>query len=362
MTKANPILLRPVSVSDASEVWKILSDATDTDGMSSLPGSLAATEQLCGHSAELLAELAAGSYRPTTGAVDRLLLVAEHPNNGIVGLTGCSFKHGVPNLGVRVETSLDGLGLSMHSASQPWTRTELDSSYLKPEARGQGHGAVLSRGRLMLLHLLSSQIPTSVVSHLRGTFDDDGNAPFWRHFGHRFVPAWATSAVAEEALGRDPSELQQLAGKSSPVSADVLDCLGKVNHASLPAFRALISEGLEPTELFDPVDGGPTVRAELDQTVTRRLRIHGRAKILSEVDGPDSLIGTVSIGSFRLTRGRAAGGDDGTVVITEGTAYRLGVDSSRLVAAAPLARAMDIEPAGANGEEPPGGQPNGGAE
>ena len=342
MTTARPIVLRPVTAEDATDVWKVLADATDTDGMGSLPTNLAATEQLCQDSSHVLAQLAAGSYRAERGSVDRLILVAEHPTDGIVGLTGCSFKNDVPNLGVRVQTSLDGLGLAMHSASQPWTRTELDSSYLRPDARGAGHGAVLSRGRLMLLHLLASQIPSSVVSHLRGTFDEHGHAPFWALFGRAFAPEWETSPVAEQALGLDPSQLRQLADKSLPLSPDVLHCLGRVNSASLPAFRALVSEGLEPTELFDPVDGGPTVRAELSETVTHRLRIHGRAQILAEMDGPDSLISTVSIGSFRLTRGAAATGVDGRVAIAEGTAYRLGVDASRLIAAAPLRRVTDL--------------------
>ncbi len=342
MIKASPIVLRPVVVEDAADIWKVLDDATDTDGMGSLPSSMDATKQLCDSSAAVLAELAAGSYRPDPGTADRLVLVADHPGDGIVGLTGCSFKHDIPNLGVRVQTSLDGLGLAMHSASQPWTRSELDSSYLRPDARGAGHGAVLSRGRLMLLHLVASQIPASVVSHLRGTFDDAGSAPFWMHFGHRFVPDWGTSAMAEQALGRDPRQLRRLADQSLRLLPEVLDCLGKVNGASLPAFRALVSEGLEPTELFDPVDGGPTVRAQLDETVTHKLRVHGRAQIVADLDGPESLIGTVSVGSFRLTRGSAAAGDDGSVVISEATAYRLGVDESRLIAAAPLRRAADL--------------------
>lgn len=338
------ITLRPVALTDADELWKMLEAAPDTVGMGSLPSTFDRTEDLCRRSAEVLANLAAGSYQPTPGSVHRLVLVAEEPGGRVVGLTGCSFKHDVPNLGVRVETSLDGLGLAMHSASQPWTRTELDSSYLRPESRGAGHGAVLSRGRMMLLHLLAPQIPHSVVSHLRGMFDANGDAPFWGHFGHHFAGDWATSGQAEAALRSQPEQLSILADKSLPLEADVLEFLGRVNKASLPAFRALINEGLEPTELFDPVDGGPTVRAQLPDTVSHRLRIHGRADIQSTVNGPDSLVSTMTIGSFRVSRGRATSGEDGSVTIDEGTAFRLGVDSSRLIAAAPLYRAGDLPP------------------
>jgi len=335
MTTPATITVRPVTVDDAAELWKILSHASDTVGMGSLPSSLEAADSLCDESATLLAALAAGSYVPESGRID-------HPSDGVVGLTGCSFKHDIPNLGVRVETGRDGLGLAIHSASQPWTRTELDSSYLHPDSRGAGYGAVLSRGRLMLLNLLRPQIPHSIVSHLRGMFDEDGHAPFWGHFGRHFAPQWDTSIAAERALRADPSELEALADKSLPLHPELLGCLGKVNAASLPAFRTLVDEGLSPTELFDPVDGGPTVRATLTETVTHRVRIHGRTQVMSEVEGPNSLISTVAIGSFRLTRGPARGGEDGSIVINEGTAFRLGVDTGRLIAAAPLVKAGDL--------------------
>ncbi|GEM_PF-4116302 len=328
-------VLRPVRSDEAGSIWDVLSDATDTVGMGSLPRSAAAAEHLCDASARLTTALATGTYVAHPGSTDRILLVLED-NDRVVGITGCSFKTEIPNLGVRIETGEDGAGLVMRAVAQPWTRTELDSSYLAAPARGQGLGTLLSRGRFLLLHLLSSQIPTTIVSHIRGMFDTTGAAPFWHLFGARIVPGWSTSVEAEAALAADPGELERLAGSSIRLTAPVLECLGRVNDDSLPAFRALASEGLRPTELFDPVDGGPTVTADLDATHSGRQRRHGRV-----AHGPtetDALVSTVTRDGFRATRCPIGDADSETVALDNAAMAALGVDDG-LVVASPLAEA-----------------------
>jgi len=328
------LCLRPATAEDADGLWALLADADDTSGMGSLPTSASATTALCEQSSATIAALATGSYQAANRTQHRVLFVAVDDTKRIVGLTGCTFKTEIPNLGVRVETSRDGLGLAVSSASQPWTRTELDSSYLRQSARGLGHGTALSRGRMMLLHLVAPQVPNTIVSHLRGTFADDGNAPFWAHFGWHFAPDWATSTIAEATLREDPTQLKRLAGQAVPLTAEILDSLGRVNDASLPAFQTLINEGLTPTELFDPVDGGPTVRTELANTRSYQLRSHGRAQIGEGTT--DALICTVAIDAFKVTRGNADLTTDGHITLTELTASRLEVSVGDLIAAFPI--------------------------
>ncbi|MEM9561507.1 MAG: arginine N-succinyltransferase [Actinomycetota bacterium] len=346
--------LRPVRSADAEAVWGLLAPSTDElIGMSSLPHSLEAAVETCRASGATLADLATGSFAVAEGQARRLLFVIELTGGGdgsaarAVGLTGVTIKHRFPNLAVEVATSEDGLGLVMASSSAPWTRTELDSSFLAPEARGRGLGTLMSRGRFPFLHLVGSQIPLTVVAHLRGRFDDDGSAPFWRCFGAN-IASWPTSTDAERALTRQPDLLDDLAGHRRPLTGEVLDSLGPVNAASLPAFHLLQSEGLVPNGMYDPIDGGPTLVADLDDTVSGRRRVHGRARI-RPVDPPgaagttgarrtDALVSVAGIDRFRVTRVPVELGDR-TVGITRDAADALRVDDDALLTAVPLAGA-----------------------
>jgi arginine N-succinyltransferase len=346
-------MLRAVRDGDASAVWRLLSTAgSDLVGMTSLPGSAAEAELACKRSRETLADLATGSFDLADGEVRRLLL-AVHEADRVVGLTGIAFKRAAPNLVVRVATSRDGQGLMMASRSEPWTRTELDSSYLGPTARGRGLGTLASRGRFLLLHLVASQIPSTVASHLRGRFDEAGHAPFWRCFGAAFAP-WETSTAAEAALAHDPSRLDQLAGHRLPLTAEVLESMGPVNASSLPAFHLLMAEGLRPNGMYDPIDGGPTLVGELSRTCSGRLRVQARAAIQETVDAGgdraadvgdpvDALVSVVGIDRFRAVRTRVVVGDgttvaEGSVAIDRATAASLDVDHDRLLTVLPLDR------------------------
>lgn len=331
---AHHCVLRPLTTTDGDELWKLVTTAGDVTGMTALPDDRRGADRLCEDTADVVVALAAGAYKAEPGTAQRLVLGLT-VDEALVGFTGCTFKTQIPNLGVRIETSPDGRGLVMHSAAQPWTRTELDSSYLAPDARGKGLGSLLSRGRFLLLHLISARIPSTIVSHLRGLFDERGHAPFWRHFGARLAPEWGTSVEAEAALRANPAELAKLASRSLPVTPEVLDCLGWVNEASIPAFLALRREGLVPTELFDPVDGGPTVEAELDDTVSARRRRHGRASIGGA--SADALVATGGIESFRVARGLAGFGEPGRIALDRSTADVLGIGDGALVSVLPLA-------------------------
>jgi len=357
---ARPSILRPVRSSDAEALWNLLAPAADElIGLSSLPNGLVDTVAACQASGATLADLAAGSFRVGEGGARRLLFLIEGPESGqaagddgcptsVLGVTGVTFKQGYPNLAVEVATSADGMGLVMASSSLPWTRTELDSTFLGRQARGRGLGTVVSRGRFPFLHLVGSQIPTMVASHLRGRFDDDGSAPFWRCFGANLAP-WPTSTEAEAALARDPALLDTLAGHRRPLTAEVLESLGPVNAASLPAFHLLGLEGLTPNGMYDPIDGGPTLVTNLADTVSGRHRVHGRAAIAPtgehrrSADGAvpvDALVSVAGIDRFRVARATILA-EDRTLTIDQATATALGVEADTLLTAVPLDAQLD---------------------
>jgi arginine N-succinyltransferase len=192
----------------------------------------------------------------------------------------------------------------------------------------------------MFLHLVASQIPATIASHLRGRFDDDGSAPFWRCFGGHFAPDWATSTEAERALSEDPARLERFSGRRLAQTAEVLESLGPVNAASLPAFHLLQAEGLRPNGMYDPIDGGPTLVAEIAETVTGRLRVHGRARIAGtgadhRSGSGDGLVSVAGVDRFRVARCGIRVGD-GTIEIDGETAAALGIEADALLAAAPL--------------------------
>ncbi len=345
-TQLAPVL-RLVRPQDADRVWSLLEPAgSDLLGMTSLPRSHDAAEAACVQSTSVLSDLAADTFTLDDGDQASLLFILVNATDGRpLGLSGVTFKQAVPNLAVRVVTSRDGLGLDMASFSSPWTRTELNSSFMAPAARGRGFGTLLSRGRCMFLHQVHRQIPSTVASHVRGRFDDDGSAPFWQCFGHHFAPAWLTSVEAERAVADDPTKLGDLVGHRRPVTADVLASLGPVNQASLPAFRVLMREGFRPNGMYDPVDGGPTLVAETADTATGRARRRGRLRLATgePVDSHPALVAVTAVEDFRVIRASVEVSSAETFGLTADDAEALGVAAGALLAVAEIGETTESE-------------------
>ena len=330
-------MLRPLRAADGEMLWSLLEPAAaELVGMTSLPSNAEQAATMCAASAATLADLAAGAYQAVTRSSDSVMF-ALVDGEQMIGTTAVTFKHDVPNLVVEVVTSTDGRGLDMKSTSSPWTRTELNSSYLAPSARRRGYGPLLSRGRLMFIHQVQRQVPATIASHLRGSFAPDGTAPFWACFGDHFTSGWANSVAAEHALADDPGRLDDLAGHRRAVTADVLDSLGPVNQASLPAFRLLMREGLRPNGMYDPIDGGPTLVAERDHTVSSQRRVHGRALIADTLAAPvDALVAVTNVDRFRVMRVPTSLDTSDRITVDRRTADALSINDGALLAVAPL--------------------------
>ena len=336
----DPVVFRPVRKDDADAIWRLLdAGRKDTVGMTSLPATYEATVTRCAESAAVVTQLATGEFELPKGTSATILMAAFDPELGqALGTAGMTFKNEVQNLAVQVTTSVDGLGLTMRSSSEAWTRTELNAIYLGPHGRGRRLGTVLSRGRLLFLHLIRSQVPTTVAAHLRGRFDDDGQAPFWDSFCGHFC-TWANSTEAEDALERSPELISELSGRVLPLRPEDLQTLGLVNSESLTAFRMLTHEGLLSNGLYDPVDGGPTVSGELGDTRTSQNRIHGRVA----ADGPqdpgaavDALVSVPAVSSFAVVRTEIEIDDRGGIHLSPETLSALRVLPDALVTVLPL--------------------------
>jgi arginine N-succinyltransferase len=332
----DPVLLRPVRSSDIESLWELLdAGGKDTVGMTTLPSSLDRTEDLVEHSSHTLTALATGEFELASGRRANLVMVAIDPIAGdVLGVSGMTFKQDVPNLAVQVTTSLDGLGLTMRSSSDPWTRTELNSIYVGPAGRGRRLGTLLSRGRFLFLHLVRSQTPVTVAAHLRGRFDPDGSAPFWQCFGARFAP-WENSVEAEAALAADPEQIEKLTDLVLPLTPLDLDSLGRVNSASLPAFRMLMSEGLRSNGMYDPIDGGPTVAANISETWSGRHRVHGHS-VPDHGGRTDALVAVPSVARFGALRVGVEIDEDSGIHLDPHAAELLGLEAGALLTALPV--------------------------
>ncbi|MDA3039814.1 MAG: arginine N-succinyltransferase [Actinomycetota bacterium] len=284
----------------------------------------------------MLVDLAAGRMQTQRGVSRSLFFVLAEADGRLIGVSGVVFKDRVLNLAVHIRTSEDGNGLVARSSSTPWTRTELNSTFLAPAGRGAGHGTLLSRRRLLFLLIVGSQVPPLLVSHLRGVFDSDGTAPFWRSFGARFLPEWPTSPDAERALQTDPARIALLSRRVITLTPELLGSLGPVNAASQPAFCLLRAEDLRPNGMYDPVDGGPTIMRSLSQTTSARRRIVASA-VIDDAAGPtDALVSTVSVSDFAATRGQVDLRADGSIAISSSTARRLSIATGALISVVPL--------------------------
>lgn len=336
-------VLRPLRRDDAEAFWRLVSEhVDDLTGMTSLPHSLESAIEQAIVSNEVVVDLAAGRLHLDRGVGRSLFFVLVEPDGRLIGASGVLFKDRVLNLAVQVRTSDDGTGLVARSSSATWTRTELNSTFLATAGRGRGQGTLLSRGRMLFLLIVGSQIPSLLVSHLRGVFDSDGTAPFWRTFGARFLPEWPTSPDAERALQHDPARIASLSSRVIALTPEVLRSLGPVNAASHPAFHSLRAEGLRPNGMYDPVDGGPTITRQLGQTSSARTRIVGTATLIDDAgsgagsEAVDALVSSVNIGEFAATRARVVLRGDGEVGLTSAIGARLGVEPGALVSAVPL--------------------------
>ena len=336
-------ILRPLRRDDADAFWRLVSEnVDDLTGMTSLPHSADSALALATESSEVLVDLAAGRMQLQRGISRSLFFVLVEPDGRLIGASGVVFKDRVLNLAVHVRTSDAGTGLVARSSSTPWTRTELNSTFLAPEGRGAGHGTLLSRGRLLFLLIIGSQIPPLLVSHLRGVFDPDGTAPFWRAFGAKFLPEWPTSPDAERALQTDPARIASLSRRVIALTPDLLGSLGPVNSASQPAFYLLRAEDFRPNGMYDPVDGGPTLVRSLGQTASARRRVVGAAfideSVIDEsVGSTDALVSTLSVSDFAAMRCGVDVRPDGSIGVNSSTARQLAIDAGSLVSVVPLA-------------------------
>lgn len=169
--------------------------------------------------------------------------------------------------------------------------TELGGLLLKPEMRGAGRGKGGSRLRApsygkflswVRFHYIARNpnwFSETMLAEMMAPIDpyNDGN-PFWRHVIRKFIGL--SYQKADRLSTRKREFMYTLLPHQINLSLlpdEVLNCLGQVNEATVPARRMLEQVGFRFTQRIDPFDAGPHLEANRNEVTpiaaTRPYRV-----------------------------------------------------------------------------------------
>ena len=187
---------------------------------------------------------------------------------------------------------------------------EVGSLFISPEARGGGFGRLLARSRYMFMAQSPTIIADPVCAGLRGWRAPDGAQPFWNAVGGRFFDmAFEEADAYNAAFGNQ--FIEDLMPRY-PIYVDMLPedaraCLGRPHRSAEAALKMLKEEGFAYNNYVDVFDGGPLVDARQANIRTiRQSKVAKLAAVREEVEGPDLLLATGAVATFRATKAKAA--------------------------------------------------------
>ena len=227
---------------------------------------------------------------------------------------------------------------ALHLVANHKGPSEIGTLFLHPDARGGGHGRLLSLARFLFMAAHPKRFDAEVIAEMRGVNDEDGNSPFWDAVGRHFFQVGFAEADAQSA--RDKSFIGEMM-RRHPIyipmlPPEVQTVIGQVHRQTRPALRLLEQEGFVFGEEVDIFDAGPLLRAR-----TRQVRSIADSKVapLARVvarsqDQTPLLVANESV-DFRCCLGTADIEDDG-LALPRDVALALGVrlgDPVRVVAA-----------------------------
>ncbi len=253
--------------------------------------------------------------------------------------------HESEQLGVRNEVR------ALHLVKSHKGPSEVGTLFLHPDARGGGHGRLLSLARFLFVAAHPERFAREIIAEMRGVSDASGRAPFWEDVGRHFFQV--EFGVADAQSARDKSFIGEMMPQHPiyipMLPPDVQAVIGQVHPATRPALRLLEQEGFRYEGEVDIFDAGPLVRAPAERV---RTIAESRVAPLAEVGPSDAAEGSLLIANdglagFRCCLGAAQVRADGGLVVPRDVALALGArigDPLRYVSARPARTESDSEP------------------
>ncbi|SFG52658.1 arginine succinyltransferase [Novosphingobium sp. CF614] len=229
---------------------------------------------------------------------------------GMVGFNRPHFSFRIMTLAQyssAIGTRFDHQALVLVNECTGWS--EVGSLFLRPGKRQSGAGSLLARARYMLMGAEKERFSETIMSELRGWFDDADNSPFWDGIASKFF-----RLPFEEAdrmiTGTDGQFILDLAPRH-PIYVELVDsaareAIGAVHRHGIPALHLLEREGFSRSGLIDIFDGGPTMTCRRDTIRTVADARTVKARIADGVDQDQDalpmLASTDGIARFRAVR------------------------------------------------------------
>ena len=192
----------------------------------------------------------------------------------------------------------------LHLSNDYTDCAEVGTLFLDPDYRGNGHW--LSRSRYLLMGQHSQRFKPYVIAEMRGWLNDDGVSPFWEALGRQFFDmsfdeadhlcGIGSNQFITELMPRHPIYTCML---SSPAQ----EVLGRPHRDTVRAVELLEAEGFEYEKMIDIFDGGPLLRAKVQNIVSVKATQHCTAVVSDEpieASTPIYMLANSSLANFRV--------------------------------------------------------------
>ncbi|HKY90060.1 MAG TPA: arginine N-succinyltransferase [Nevskiaceae bacterium] len=180
----------------------------------------------------------------------------------------------------------------------------LCSLYLKPSARANGAGRLLSKSRFLFMANFPKRFAPRVIAEMRGVSDAAGRSPFWEGLGRHFFSI--EYGEAEHVVGMGNKSFIAELMPPHPIYAVLLpteaqDVMGKVHPETAPALHLLEQEGFRYQGYIDIFDGGPTVEAPRADIRSVRKSVVLPARVADTIvpGALTHLVASTRLGGFR---------------------------------------------------------------
>ncbi len=190
----------------------------------------------------------------------------------------------------------------LHLTNDYTDHSEVATLFLDPDYRG--NGSWLAASRYLLMGQFKARFAKFVIAELRGIINDDGRSPVWDAIGQNFFQM--SYEEADELCGTGSNQfITELMPKHPiytcllPESARV--AIGKPNKDSKKAMSFLQEEGYDYEKVIDIFDGGPIMRAKIENIKSVKNIQQGTAAIShTPVNEKRTLFSNTVLSNFRV--------------------------------------------------------------